>query len=156
MGEVPEREDGSNAGEQLDSDGDDIELDDDGDGDGDGNAADTGGRAGGGERAADGRDTGSGELLEADDDERSLPPIERDALVEVLEFLAKSLVANPDKVAVQIVDRDGGVTLRLSVDQPDMGKVIGRSGRTARALRTLMRAAGTRAGLNTYVEIVEE
>ena len=69
---------------------------------------------------------------------------------------ADSLVAEPDKVSVQMVDREGGVTLRLSVDQPDMGKVIGRSGRTARAIRTLMRAAGTRAGLQTHVEIVEE
>jgi len=76
--------------------------------------------------------------------------------VEVLEFVAKGLVDNPDAVSVQLVEREGGVTLRLSVDQPDMGKVIGRSGRTARAIRTLMRAAGTRAGLNTHVEIVEE
>jgi uncharacterized protein len=82
--------------------------------------------------------------------------VERDALGEVLEFVARGLVDNPDGVSVQIVDREGGVTLRLSVDQPDMGKVIGRSGRTARALRTLMRAAGVRAGLSTYVEIVEE
>ena len=76
--------------------------------------------------------------------------------MEVLEFLAKALVENPDAVRVQMVDREGGVTLRLSVDQPDMGKVIGRAGRTARALRTLLRAAGVRAGVNTHVEIVEE
>ena len=74
----------------------------------------------------------------------------------MLEFLARGLVESPDKVRVESVERDGGITLRLFVDQPDMGKVIGRSGRTARALRTLLRAAGVRAGVSTHVEIVEE
>ena len=74
----------------------------------------------------------------------------------MLEYLAKGLVDEPDKVRVESVESDGRVTLRLSVDQPDMGKVIGRSGRTARALRTLIRAAGVRAGVGTHVEIVEE
>ena len=48
-----------------------------------------------------------------------------------------------------------GLVLQLHVDQEDMGKVIGRSGRTARALRTMVRAAGTRNGVSAYVEIVE-
>ena len=100
------------------------------------------------------REGGSeGELL---DEEPAAAPLPRAALVEVLEFLAKGLVDDPDAVSVQMVDREGGVTLRLSVDQADMGKVIGRSGRTARAIRSLLRAAGTRAGLHTNVEIVEE
>ncbi|MFN2544299.1 MAG: KH domain-containing protein [Actinomycetota bacterium] len=73
-----------------------------------------------------------------------------------MEFLAKGLVDNPDAVRVRSVDREGGITLQLSVDQPDMGKVIGRAGRTAKALRTLMRAAGVRAGVSTHVEIVEQ
>ena len=74
----------------------------------------------------------------------------------MLEFLARGLVDEPDKVRVESVESGGRVTLKLSVDQPDMGKIIGRSGRTARALRTLMRAAGVRAGVGTNVEIVEE
>jgi uncharacterized protein len=96
---------------------------------------------------------------EDDGDEPSppapLPRLEPSALAGVLEFLAKSLVDAPDKVRVESVEREGTVTLRLSVDQPDMGKIIGRSGRTARALRTLLRAAGVRAGVSTHVEIVE-
>jgi len=50
---------------------------------------------------------------------------------------------------------DRGVILRLSVAPDDMGKVIGRGGRTARALRTLVRVAGTREGVGSIVEIVE-
>ena len=84
-----------------------------------------------------------------------LPPLAKEALAEILDFVARGLVENADAVSVSMVDREGGVTLQLSVDQPDMGKVIGRAGRTARALRTLMRAAGVRAGLSTHVEIVE-
>ena len=85
-----------------------------------------------------------------------LPRLDPSALAGVLEFLAKGLVDAPDKVRVESVEREGTVTLRLSVDQPDMGKIIGRSGRTARALRTLLRAAGVRAGVGTHVEIVED
>ena len=106
-------------------------------------------------------DLGDGNSRVLGDDEDGseparLAPLEREGLAEILEFLAKGLVDNPDAVSVNTVDREGGVTLRLSVDQPDMGKVIGRAGRTAKALRTLMRAAGVRAGLSTHVEIVEE
>jgi 16S rRNA processing protein RimM len=102
------------------------------------------------------RDAGDGELVDEPVDGAAssrLPPLDPAALVEVLEFLARSLVEAPDKVRVESVERDGGVTLRLFVDQPDMGKVIGRAGRTARALRTLMRAAGVRAGVGTHVEM---
>src|SRR5437764_3690087 len=140
MGEVPDREDGGDAGDEL---GHDDELDDLEDDD----AEEPGDEPDGGDDGERGR--GARERV------AELPRLEPGALVEILEFLAKSLVAEPDKVRVELVDREGGVTLRLTVDQPDMGKVIGRSGRTARALRTLMRAAGTRAGLHTYVEIVE-
>ena len=112
------------------------------------------------------RDADDGELDDVLDDEEGdggessspppLPRLEPSALAGVLEFLAKGLVDAPDKVRVESVEREGTVTLRLSVDQPDMGKIIGRSGRTARALRTLLRAAGVRAGVGTHVEIVED
>jgi predicted RNA-binding protein YlqC (UPF0109 family) len=74
---------------------------------------------------------------------------------EVLEYLARSLVDDPD--AVQVTEEETGstITLRLSVAPEDMGKVIGRGGRTARAIRDVVRAAGTRSGLATVVEIVE-
>jgi predicted RNA-binding protein YlqC (UPF0109 family) len=153
MGDVPDREDGDGPAGELDDDDlgvDDDDLDDGDDAD-DGDGDD---RAGDDADDGDDGDDGDGELV--DERERRLEPLDQGALVEVLQFLAKGLVDDPDKVVVKLVERDGGVTLQLTVDQPDMGKVIGRSGRTARALRTLLRAAGTRAGVNTHVEIVEE
>jgi predicted RNA-binding protein YlqC (UPF0109 family) len=86
-------------------------------------------------------------------EEQGAPPA---PLTEVLEFLARHLVEFPDAVKVSEEERDGAVALRLKVDQRDMGKVIGRGGRTARALRSVMRAAATRAGVVALVEIVEE
>jgi len=73
---------------------------------------------------------------------------------EVLEYIAKNIVDDPAAVAVEQTEGDGSVILRLSVAPEDMGKVIGRAGRTARAIRDVMRAAGTRAGISTVVEIV--
>lgn len=75
---------------------------------------------------------------------------------DLLEFLAKELVDNPDAVKVTEVTDDRGLLLQLSVDPDDMGKVIGRGGRTARALRALVRAAATRRDVRASVEIVED
>ena len=74
---------------------------------------------------------------------------------EVLEYIARSLVDDPDAVEVTKVEGEGSLILRLTVAAEDMGKVIGRGGRTARAIRDVMRAAGTKAGISTVVEIVE-
>jgi predicted RNA-binding protein YlqC (UPF0109 family) len=74
---------------------------------------------------------------------------------EVLEFIARSLVDDPDAVRVTEEETGDTVVLRLTVAPEDMGKVIGRGGRTARAIRDVVRAAGTRSGLATVVEIVE-
>jgi hypothetical protein len=73
---------------------------------------------------------------------------------EVLEYIARNLVDDPDAVSVTETGGEGSVVLRLSVAADDMGKVIGRQGRTARAIRDVMRAAGTKAGITTVVEIV--
>jgi predicted RNA-binding protein YlqC (UPF0109 family) len=73
---------------------------------------------------------------------------------EVLEYIARNLVDDPDVVSVTETTGEGSVVLRLSVAAEDMGKVIGRQGRTARAIRDVMRAAGTKAGVATVVEIV--
>src|SRR5262245_40387908 len=62
-------------------------------------------------------------------------------LTDVLAFLARSIVDDPDQVRVEAEPDDRGVILRLQVAPDDMGKVIGRGGRTARALRTLVRVA---------------
>lgn len=74
---------------------------------------------------------------------------------ELLEFLARELVDEPDQVEVTEAEDDRGLLLSLRVAPDDMGKVIGRGGRTARALRSIVRAAGTRAGVHAAVEIVD-
>jgi predicted RNA-binding protein YlqC (UPF0109 family) len=61
---------------------------------------------------------------------------------ELVEFVVKSLVDNPDDVRIRANERDRQTTLELAVAPADLGKVIGRQGRTARALRTLLAAAG--------------
>ena len=73
----------------------------------------------------------------------------------MLEYLARNLVERPDEVRVERTERDGAVVLRLHVADEDIGKVIGRQGRIARALRTLVRASGARRDERTLLEIAE-
>ena len=84
---------------------------------------------------------------------KSLRPTEM-AVREVLEHIARSLVDDPDAVQIAVEEGEGSVILRLSVAPEDVGKVIGRHGRTARAIRDVVRAAGTQAGVAAVVEIV--
>ena len=74
---------------------------------------------------------------------------------EVLEYLARNLVSDPDAVNVTEMTEGQTVSLRLTVAPEDMGKIIGKGGRTVRAIRDVVRAAATRAGVNATVEIVE-
>jgi predicted RNA-binding protein YlqC (UPF0109 family) len=79
-----------------------------------------------------------------------------DGLRDLLEYLAREIVDDPDAVEVTETTDERGVLLTLRVAQDDMGKVIGRGGRTARALRTVVKAAGLRAGVrHTHVEIAD-
>ena len=72
---------------------------------------------------------------------------------EFLEYIARSLVDNPDEVRVDM-DEDGEeVSLVLHVEQADMGRVIGRDGRIANAIRSLLRVMGTRDGRHVELEI---
>jgi len=73
---------------------------------------------------------------------------------ELVEYLAKGLVDNPDEVRVERVEKDGALVLELRVAPDDVGKVIGRQGRIARALRTIVRAAGARSNERAMLEIV--
>jgi predicted RNA-binding protein YlqC (UPF0109 family) len=73
---------------------------------------------------------------------------------ELVEYLAKGLVDNPDEVRVERIERDGAVVLELRVAPDDVGKVIGRQGRIARALRTIVRASGARSNERAMLEIV--
>lgn len=73
----------------------------------------------------------------------------------VLEYIAKSLAEDPEAVSVDVSERQGKVVLSLSVGANDMGRVIGRRGRTAQAIRALVGAAGARDGVTTSVDIVD-
>lgn len=74
---------------------------------------------------------------------------------EVLEHIARALVDNPDAVEVTETEGDRGVLLQLKVDPDDMGQVIGRGGRTARAIRAVVKAAAIKADAHVHVEIVD-
>jgi uncharacterized protein len=76
-------------------------------------------------------------------------------LQELLEYLARSLVDSPDEVHVQATETDTTVVLELSVAKDDVGKVIGKQGRIARALRTIIKASAVRDGKRAIVEIVD-
>lgn len=74
----------------------------------------------------------------------------------VLEYVARNIVDDPDGVFVEMSERRGGeVELRLHVSPSDMGKVIGRRGRVAQALRQVVAAAGTREGVRASLDIVD-
>jgi predicted RNA-binding protein YlqC (UPF0109 family) len=74
----------------------------------------------------------------------------------VLGYLARSLANEPESVVVHTEARKGSVRLRLHVAPEDMGRVIGRRGRTAQAIRTLVGVAGARDGVQTSVDIVDD
>jgi predicted RNA-binding protein YlqC (UPF0109 family) len=75
-------------------------------------------------------------------------------LTELVAFLARRLVDDPDAVRVEQEERDDGVLiLRLHVAPDDVGKVVGKQGRIARALRTVVRAGGVREGRRLQLEI---
>ncbi len=75
---------------------------------------------------------------------------------ELVEFLAKSLVDAPDQVRVTEVQRQGSTLLELRVAPDDLGKVIGRQGRTARAMRSILSAAGGGRSRQRYIlEIID-
>ena len=73
----------------------------------------------------------------------------------VLTYIASNLVDDQEAVEIDADHGDGRVDLRLSVGGEDMGRVIGRRGRNAQAIRTVVRAAGARAGLEASVDIVD-
>ena len=76
-------------------------------------------------------------------------------MAELLAYLARQLVDEPDAVRVEEEQRDDGVVLRLHVAKDDVGKVIGRQGRIARALRAIVRAGGARQRRRLILEIAD-
>ncbi|MBN2331839.1 MAG: KH domain-containing protein [Deltaproteobacteria bacterium] len=76
-------------------------------------------------------------------------------LKDLIEYLAKALVDNPEEVKVTEVEGENATVIELSVAKSDLGKVIGRQGKTARAMRTIMGATSAKLGKKTILEIVE-
>jgi predicted RNA-binding protein YlqC (UPF0109 family) len=74
---------------------------------------------------------------------------------ELIEYIAKALVDNPDEVQVSEVVGDQTSVLELKVAKDDLGKVIGKQGRSARAMRTILSAASTKLKKRTVLEIIE-
>ena len=74
---------------------------------------------------------------------------------ELVEFLAKSLVDRPDDVKIHTFERDQATVIELEVAPEDLGKVIGRQGRTARAMRTLLTAAGQKTRRRYILDIID-
>lgn len=73
---------------------------------------------------------------------------------ELVEYIAKSLASKPEEVKVTEVVEDGRVILRLEVADEDKGKIIGREGRVAQAMRVLLRVAAVKEGTRAILEIV--
>lgn len=73
---------------------------------------------------------------------------------EFIEFIVRHLVENPDKVQVTEESSEKGIVLKLTVGENDLGRVVGKDGKTARSLRTLLTAIAARQGLRATLEII--
>ena len=75
---------------------------------------------------------------------------------DLLEYLTKAIVDRPEKVKIEEFEEDSGtIVLELSVDDDDYGQIIGRGGRTASAIRTVVKAAGARQDKRVLIDIVD-
>lgn len=79
-----------------------------------------------------------------------------ESVVELVEAIAKSLVDNPDEVEVEAVEGTQSCVIELSVDPADLGKVIGRKGRTAKCMRTILGAVSMKHDNRYSLEILED
>jgi predicted RNA-binding protein YlqC (UPF0109 family) len=93
------------------------------------------------------------EELVADDD---LNRVSGGMAASVLEHLARSIVDDPDSVVIDVSEGRSGIRISLHVAASDMGRVIGKRGRVAQAIRTLVRAAAAREGTEAVVDIVDD
>jgi len=75
---------------------------------------------------------------------------------ELVQYLARSLVSNPDAVEVTETQNNGVSVLELKVAKEDLGRIIGKQGRTAKSIRALLNAAASRSNRKVVLEIVEE
>ena len=74
---------------------------------------------------------------------------------EFIDYIAKQLVDQPEQVSIEEETRDDKLILKLKVSQPDIGKIIGKKGRTAFALRTLVAAVGKKSGKKVQLEVID-
>jgi uncharacterized protein len=74
---------------------------------------------------------------------------------ELIEYMAKALVDNPDEVVVREIEGEQSSVIELRVAREDLGKVIGKQGRTARAMRTILSAASTKLQKRSVLDIIE-
>ena len=77
------------------------------------------------------------------------------SMKELIEFMARALVDNPDQVEVQEIEGEQSSVIELRVAREDLGKVIGKQGRTARAMRTILSAASTKLRKRAVLDIIE-
>jgi len=84
-----------------------------------------------------------------------MPAPDHPQLVELIKFLAEALVDLPDEVTVEEMEEEGAAVFELTVAEEDLGKVIGKQGRTARALRTVLSAAASMVRTRALLEILE-
>ena len=75
---------------------------------------------------------------------------------DLVEFLARALVDDPDSVQVEEVEENGDLVLEVTVGSDDLGRLIGKGGRVANAIRTSAKAASTRADRRVLVEFIED
>jgi len=73
---------------------------------------------------------------------------------KLLEYIVKNLVDNPDAISIDEITEGSNTRFELKVDEPDMGKVIGKDGRIAQSVRLLLRAAGQKKGMRTDLKIL--
>jgi uncharacterized protein len=124
---------------------------------GDINQTDGGGAGGSVEDDRDGDGDGDGdEMYEAGEGNERSAELDGGTPLAVLTYLARALSNDPDAVVIDTQERRGGLRLSLHVASDDMGRVIGRRGRTAQAIRTLVNVAGAKDGVQASVDIVDD
>jgi predicted RNA-binding protein YlqC (UPF0109 family) len=101
-------------------------------------------------------DDNAGNVVEADDIDDNVGNVIQGALAKAaVEYIVKNIVDEPDAVTVEVEESGNTVTLRVHVAEDDKGKVIGKRGRVAQAVRTVVRAIGSREGVTVMVDIAD-
>jgi hypothetical protein len=76
-------------------------------------------------------------------------------LKDILSYIVENLVENPDEVSIEQIEQEDTITLQLKVSESDMGKVIGRQGRIAKEIRTILKASGLKDHKKVLVDILD-